>query len=669
MSAVRSVVIHGHFYQPPREDPWLEEVPREANAAPFHDWNERIERECYRAVVAARIPGADGRIARIVNALEQVSFDAGPTLLAWMEDAAADTYRAMLEADRKSAERLDGHGNAVAAPYHHVILPLATARDKRTEVKWGIADFERRFGRRPHGLWLPETAVDAETLDVLGEAGITFTILAPHQVTKPPPQGLPGRYRTAGGREVALFLYDGGISHDVAFGPLVRDARAWATRLTAPGDQRLVSVATDGETFGHHHRFGEMALAAVLDDLGRRAGFRLENFAAFLARHADHGPPVELVAPSSWSCPHGVGRWRTDCGCRTAPHQDTSQAWRGPLREGLEQLARRLHEIFEAEGRQLFGDPWAARDEYGAVVTGSVSPDAFLAARCRAGDQPSRRRAAELLEMERHALGMMTSCGWFFDDLGGLEGRQVLRYAARAIELASTAGAALETELRTVLARARSNDPALGTGRDIYDRFARPAVPAAPRVAAGYAAAREVAATPGDAVPRAFQVEAGETDDQLRVRHRATGVTEGVAVTVDRPRPGVLTVTARGVDRSGTWTLALPDLPERAAHLVLPALAGEVTDLWLTESESAAVCAGTPLATVAGVALLRAVGALADDPSPMAQAQVADLADLLALLEAPVPFDVQTAFYRLRAALPADRAAPLEPVARRLGFA
>jgi Domain of unknown function (DUF3536)/Glycosyl hydrolase family 57 len=668
MTAVRSVVLHGHFYQPPREDPWIEELPREAGAAPYHDWNERIERECYRAVVAARIPGAEGRIERIVNTLERTSFDAGPTLLAWLEDAAPDTYRAMLHADRVSAERHEGHGNAIAAPYHHVILPLAPARDKRTEVLWGIADFEGRFGRRPEGMWLPETAVDADTLDVLAEAGIAFTILAPHQVVAPPPHGLPGRYRAAGGGDVVLFLYDGPISHDVAFGPLLRDARAWAARLTAPGDARLVAVATDGETFGHHHRFGEMALAAVLADLDHRGTVRVENFAAWLVREPGAARPVTLVAPSSWSCPHGVGRWRADCGCRTAPERRTSQAWRAPLRASLNALAVGLHQIFETEGGPLFGDPWGARDAYGAVVTGAITLDAFLAARCPSADGSARFRAAELLEMERHALGMFTSCGWFFDDLGGLEGRQVLRYAARAIELAGPGAVGLEEELRADLASAASNDPALGSGRDIFHGLMRPRVPAGPRVAAGYAAARAVGAAADDAIPRAFAVTVLESEDRLAVGHRRTGAAERLTVTVARPRPGRMDVDVRAGDGEPAWRLAVSDLPERASRLVMPELVREIADLWLTDAEMAAMSRGTPLGTVASGALLRAVRALKDDTTPMAAAEVTDLLDLLDLLDAPVPFDVQTTFYHLRAAVPAERAAQLAAVGRRLGF-
>jgi hypothetical protein len=668
MSTRRSAVLHGHFYQPPREDPWLEEVPREPGAAPFHDWNERIERECYRAVVAARVQGAEGRIERIVNTLEQVSFDAGPTLLAWLEEAAPDTYRAMLEADRASAQRAGGHGNAIAAPYHHVILPLATARDKRTEVRWGIADFERRFGRRPEGMWLPETAVDADTLDVLAEAGIAFTVLAPHQVAGLPPHGLPGRYRTAGGRDIILFLYDGPISHDVAFGPLLRDARGWADRMMAGEGARLVVVATDGETFGHHHRFGEMALAAVLEDLARRTDVTVESFASWLAREPGAARPVTLKAPSSWSCPHGVDRWRADCGCRTAAEKPTTQAWRVPLRESLDALATGLHHLFETEGGRLLRDPWAARDAYATVVTGAGALDAFLLEWCPSSDPAARRRAAELLEMERHALGMFTSCGWFFDDLAGLEGLQVLRYAARAIELAGPAAAGLGERLREGLVGARSNDRTLGTGRELYDRLVRPAIPAPARVAAGYAAARAVGARADEAVPRAFAATALDSDDEVAVGQRRTGAVERLAVHVSRPRPGTLELAVRRADDRQSWRLSLADLPERAAHLVVPELIREIADLWLSDAESAAVARGAPLSAVASAALLRAVRALADDESPMAVAEVTDLLDLVALLDAPIPFDVQTAFHHIRASLPEERAASLAGLARRLGF-
>ncbi|HMH83137.1 MAG TPA: DUF3536 domain-containing protein [Gemmatimonadales bacterium] len=440
----RSVVIHGHFYQPPRDDPWLGTIPLERSAAPFHDWNERITRECY---------------APVAPSLASLSFDFGPTLLAWMERHAPETYAAVLAADR---------GNAIAMPYHHTILPLSPRRDKVTEVRWGIADFQRRFGREPEGMWLPETAVDAETLDVLAAEGIRFTILAPHQVERAPANGRPVWHRTAASRRIALCLYDGALSHGVAFGPLVRDAAAWVERLTtAPQD--LVAIATDGETYGHHHREGAVTLARVLETLAQRADVRVESFAAFLSRQ----PPQEdvpLVAPSSWSCPHGVERWRADCGCRVAPERASQQRWRAPLRAALDWLAHELHAIFEAAAGALLVDPWAARDAYGAVLGATDDAvarfwDEWLR---RSADPSARARAHDLLELERHALRMFTSCGWFFDDIAGLESVIVLRSAARAIDLAGPEAARLEAGLLERLALAPSNDPAVGSGRELY---------------------------------------------------------------------------------------------------------------------------------------------------------------------------------------------------------
>ena len=400
--STRSIVIHGHFYQPPRDDPRTGIIPVESNAAPDHDWNERIERECY---------------APVSRSLGLVSFDFGPTLLQWMERAAPDTYAAVLAADRAS-------GNAVAMPYHHVILPLSPRRDKTTEVRWGIADFRRRFGREPEGMWLPETAVDHETLDVLAEEGIRFTILAPHQVNGAPAGGLPGWYRTTGGRRIAIFTYDGGLSHGVAFGPLVNDAAQWVDRLTsASGD--LVAIATDGETYGHHHKGGDVTLARVLETLAQRGDVRVDNFASFLARRPPEAE-VGIVSPSSWSCPHGVERWRAECGCRAAPERATQQRWRAPLRAALEWLSEEVRAQFEREGRPL----------------------------------PT--------ELEHQLLRMFTSCGWFFDDIAGIESVIVLRSAARVIDLVGPQGARLEAGLLERLALAPSNDPVVGSGRELY---------------------------------------------------------------------------------------------------------------------------------------------------------------------------------------------------------
>ncbi len=485
-----SIVIHGHFYQPPREDPWTGRVSREENATPYHDWNERIEAECYGPIT--RLPGRDDTP---LNALEWMSFDVGSTLLRWLESHAPATYGAILEADRRSASRLAGHGNAIAMPYHHLILPLASRRDKVTEVRWGIADFRRRFGRDPEGMWLPETAVDEETLEVLAAEGILFTVLAPHQAEGAPASGAPGRFETGGGRSIAIFLYDGPLSHGAAFGQLLRDPEEWVRRLLdaqepgsrpeeragseeRPGSpERLVSLATDGETYGHHHEGGLAALAFVIEALrhGSEAlhhasGARVENFASFLARHPARGD-LRLLEPSSWSCAHGVERWRSDCGCKMAPEKESQQAWRAPLREGLEWLATELHRLFEREAEPLLGDPWAVRDAYGEILgRPAATEERWLAERFGAAD-PVRARL--LLEMERDALRMFTSCGWFFDDLGGLETAQVLRYAAHSIdrvaELGGTEeGRRLEAGLLEFLARAPSNDPQIGDAARFY---------------------------------------------------------------------------------------------------------------------------------------------------------------------------------------------------------
>jgi len=546
-ASLRSIVIHGHFYQPPREDPWFDEVSREPSAAPFHDWNERIEHECYGPMVGARATRpANARATRSANALSSISFDVGPTLLDWLERHAHATYEAMLEADRASRRARAGHGNAIAAPYHHVILPLTSRRDKRTEVRWGIADFRRRFGRDPVGMWLPETAVDDETLDVLAAEGIAFTILGSHQVVRPPANGLPGLYRTGGGRSIALFLYDGDTSHDIAFGPLTGDATLWAERMTArrapPGETgpHLLTVATDGETYGHHHRGGERTLATVLADLRLREEVLLENPASFLHRHAPR-EEVELVAPSSWSCVHGVERWRAECGCRMAPERQSQQRWRAPLRDALEWLAGELNRRFEHEGAPRFGDPWRARDAYGASVGSGA--DGVL--------------ALELLEMERNCLRMFTSCGWFFDDLGGLEGTQVLRYAARAIDLAGRDGSRLEEGLLERLARAPVGEPEAENGAELYRRRVKPRVAPPMAAAGGYAAARSLGAGPEELLLAGLEVHErpggsdGEFGARLDVVERRTGRVHRLVARVERPGAGRIRAHVQPAEANG----------------------------------------------------------------------------------------------------------------------
>ena len=425
-------VIHGHFYQPPRENPWTGLVDAEPSAAPEHDWNVRITKEAYEPLIPV---------------YPSLSFDFGPTLLDWMERQAPHVYGAVIRSD---------HGNALASPYHHIILPLASRRDKETEVRWGIADFQRRFGRDPAGFWLPETAVDRETLDVLAANGMQFTILAPHQVSKPPERGWPARIELGDGRSIAVFVYDGGLSHDVAFGPLTTDATRWAHALEHTPAGAIASIAVDGETFGHHHKGGDRALAAVIQRLQRSHKVTLTHFAAALAAH----PPqhtVELVERTSWSCVHGIERWRAACGCRIHHDRPSQQDWRAPLRAAIDWLAAEIHTIYEREGRELPGGPWTFRD-----AAGASSPVN--------GDEETER----LIEMERGVLRAMTSCGWFFDDIAGLEGRQVLRYAAHAIALAGTESARLEAGFIEKLGDAKSNDPAAGSAVEVFKQSLQP---------------------------------------------------------------------------------------------------------------------------------------------------------------------------------------------------
>jgi hypothetical protein len=644
MTPPRSIVVHGHFYQPPREDPWLDEVEAEPSAAPFHDWNERIEQDCYRAVAAARIPGVAGRIARIVNTYEWLSFNFGPTLLEWLERAAPDTYAAVLAADRASAERL-GHGNAVAMPYHHPILPLSSRREKATEVRWGIADFRRRYGRDPAGMWLPETAMDHETLEVLGDAGIQFTVVAPHQVHPVPPGGLPGLVRVNSGRTIALFVYDGPMSHDVAFGPLIRDGVAWSARLSAlPSAEdppALTAVATDGETYGHHHPFGEMALVMMLERMRAMPDVTVENFASFLARHGAHHE-VSLVAPSSWSCVHGVERWRSDCGCRMAHDRPTSQRWRAPLRDAISWLTAQCHDLFDRDAPRLLQQPAEALAGYGEVI--GAGPEAVReygrrAARTGIGENEIIR-ATELLEMERGALRTLTSCAWFFDDIGGIETLQVLRYAAWVIGLAGPDAAFLEEGFTRRLAQAESNVPALGTGRDLYLEHSRPDLPRAVRIAAGLAVARAIA--PEAATSHAWQLEG--PDAALVLTNLRTG--RRYSVRIEYETDGLeLRVTARSAELDAPVALRLQDLPERQRTAIAAVLRGQVLARLLTREEHEALDRGDELRPVIRHALTRRVRALAAAHDTDARHAVNQLLTILEQLGQAVPFEVQTVFY------------------------
>jgi alpha-amylase/alpha-mannosidase (GH57 family) len=527
VSAPRFVAIHGHFYQPPRESPWLERIEAQDSAAPYHDWNARVAAECYRPNTAARRVDAKNRILDIVDNFGALAFNVGPTLMAWLEAERPDVYAAILAADR-SSRAARGCGNAIAQAYGHAILPLASRRDKVTQVRWGLADFRHRFGREAAGMWLPETAVDQDTLAVLAEEGVRFTILAPGQAGsvrdpggdwRPGPVALDPRraYRcdVGQGRSLALFFYDGAISHGIAFEGLLRSGDALATRLLAGFDEaphaQLVHVATDGETYGHHHRFGEMALAAACARIEATGAAVLTNHAAFLAAH----PPTleaRVVEGSSWSCAHGVERWRTDCGCRAGRHTGWTQRWRGPLREALDWLRDAIDPLYEARASALLKDPWAARDAYVEVLLDRrpARVEAFLESHAlRPLDDAERVQALRCLELQRHRLLMYTSCGWFFDEISGIETVQVLRYAARVLDLARMLGgdAGLEAELLRRLVAAPSNVAELRDGAGVWRRHVAPSVTDLARVAAHYAMAGPSEGYGDPANVHAFRVE------------------------------------------------------------------------------------------------------------------------------------------------------------------
>lgn len=473
------VCIHGHFYQPPRENAWLEVIEQQESARPFHDWNARVSFESYAPNAAARILDPEGWIIKISNNYNRLSFNFGPTLLSWMEQKEPEAYALLQKADQRSMERCGGHGNALSQVYSHLIMPLANARDKVTQVHWGVRDFEHRFGRYPEGMWLSETAVNTETLEVLAAHGIQYTILAPRQAKafraigaedwqETPGESIDSRrpywYNLPSGRRIVLFFYHGAVAQEIAFGPLLDNGDRFSERLTGIFDNndepQLVHVATDGETYGHHHRFGEMALADCFSNLEANGVAVITNYAQYLELHPPQHEAL-IHENSSWSCFHGVGRWQDDCGCNTGANPGWNQRWRRPLRDTLNWLRDRLIPLYEQEGARLLRDPWAARNDYIDLILDrrNAAVRAFL-------DKHARRKLSEeeevktlrLLEMQRHALLMFTSCGWFFDEISRIETNQILQYALRAMEYAhQLTGLDLQEEFVRRLAAAPSN--------------------------------------------------------------------------------------------------------------------------------------------------------------------------------------------------------------------
>jgi alpha-amylase/alpha-mannosidase (GH57 family) len=508
----RFVCIHGHFYQPPRENPWLETVETQDTAAPYHDWNERVCAECYAPNGAARIVNSKNQITRIVNNYARISFNFGPTLLSWLMENAQRTYRMILDGERRSRKSFKGHSSAMAQVYNHVILPLANRRDRITQIRWGIADYQRHYGTLPEGMWLAETAADTESLELLAQHGIKFTVLAPHQClhirslkdgtgwTETPSASVdttrPYLVRFDSGVSIAVFFYDGPASRAIAFEGLLNSGESLAARLKDGfkdnAQPQLVHVATDGESYGHHHKYGEMALAYALRLLEADKTVKLTNYGGYLAQF----PPeyeAEIVDNTSWSCEHGVERWRSNCGCNSGK-PGWNQAWRGPLRQTLDELRDAVAPLTEQEGGKLFRDVWAARDSYIQVVLdrSAEALDRFFAEnQSHSLTEAERVRALELMEMQRHAQLMYTSCGWFFDDISGIETVQVIAYAARVLQLAQDLfgeqAGALEPNFLARLAEARSNVAAAGDGARIYKEQVRTTQLDLEQVAAHYA--------------------------------------------------------------------------------------------------------------------------------------------------------------------------------------
>jgi hypothetical protein len=721
-----ALVIHGHFYQPPRENPWTDEVPREPSAAPYHDWNARIHAESYRANAFARIHAGDGRIESIVNGYERLSFNFGPTLARWIGRHDPIAEARLHAADAEQRKRL-GAGGAVAQAYAHPIVPLCDPADRRTQLLWGLHDFRRRFGRDADGLWLPETAVSPATLATLIDLGVKFTILGPEQIdgVRAPPDGSRDgstarpwqkvdrdtldtgraylwRHPDGSGRTIALAVFDGALSRAVAFGEASTRAESLLDAVRASAEsskvagQRLVLCASDGELWGHHKKFADLTLSFATHVEADRRGIDVTNLGAYLARH----PPTweARLAPgpdgegTAWSCAHGLGRWKSDCGCQMDGTSGWNQAWRGPLRRGLDLIRDAAARFYEDAAGQLFYDPWGARDGYGAVVDDPRPVrDRALAAYGRpalaAGGDPARTQARLLLELQRATLLMYASCGWFFDDIAGLEASLILRIGAHALDLLREAGDAPPTrQVLDALAEGHSNRREAGTGADVFRRMAQHRVTPAHAVA-GAALEALVAPAPSEAqVVPGFDVT---LSGALREQPSGARTLQGLALARQR-RIGlvaetdfVATVRRGGVleARVGGQRLTVADLGDEArGALVLAALPSLLPDLHDPAVARLVVSAARELPpdgdTPAGVArrsmlagaLLVLLGTGATTPGAEALHQAEVLLGLLALpAAAPDRRAIEERVWELL-----DRGRPsaaLRGLADKLGFA
>ncbi|MBC5992347.1 DUF3536 domain-containing protein [Pontibacter cellulosilyticus] len=504
------ICIHGHFYQPPRDNPWLNEVELQESAAPYHDWNERITDECYARNSASRILDDKGKIVDITNNYSNISFNFGPTLLEWMEKNEPDTYQAILDADKQSMQHFSGHGSALAQVYNHIIMPLANERDKHTQVIWGIYDFKKRFGRDPEGMWLAETAADTPTLEVLAQHGIKFTILSPYQAKQFRKIGEKEWHNAEGaninprrpylcklpsGKEIVLFFYDGPVSQGIAFERLLNSGESFANRLVDALDHKskepqLMHIATDGETYGHHHRFGEMALSYAVHHIQEKTQAQITVYGEYLEKF----PPTyeaQIIEETSWSCAHGVERWRSNCGCNTGGHAHWNQEWRKPLREAFDWLRDELAPLYSEEIGKLGADPWATRNDYIQVIMDRSEENVenfFESHTTRELTQEEKVRFLKLMEMQYHTLLIYTSCGWFFDEVTGIETMQDVFYAARAIQLAKEVSSKdYEQKFLEYLENAKSNLKDQGNAAKAYRSFVAPTIIDLLRVGAHYA--------------------------------------------------------------------------------------------------------------------------------------------------------------------------------------
>ncbi len=488
----KSICIHAHFYQPPRENPWTQEIEIQKSAAPYKNWNKRITDECYAPNAKARILDEKSRIKKIINNYSRISFNFGPTLLSWLESRAKETYQAIIDADKESQGLFGGHGSALAQPYNHMIMPLANSRDKLTQILWGIEDFKYRFKREPKGVWLPEAAVDIETLDLLAGEGILFTLLAPSQAKQIKSREnsnwmsvdensldttRPYKIELPSGRKASIFFYDKNVSHQLAFENLLSNGDKFLKSLTSKfstdtGKPELVHVATDGESYGHHHKFGDMTLAYVLGQLDNHENFKLTNYSQYLEQY----PPeweVEILGNTSWSCAHGVERWRSDCGCHTGGQEGWTQSWRKPLRESLDELRDGFSDAFEESLKPLLGDPWVARNEYIQLLKPEGDFEKFFTTHGKNILQENEKsKILKWMEIQRNAMLMYTSCGWFFNDISGIETEQILRYASYALELFSQLEESdLESQFLETLKLAKSNVAKWKDGEFIYSNM------------------------------------------------------------------------------------------------------------------------------------------------------------------------------------------------------